>query len=196
MTTRGAGRAKRRTGRGALGVLALLLIASGLLRLGLEAGSAVAQEAEPAPEALAAPEQCETPEDMRGTLKMLRERETRLSQREAQILDRMQALKVADREISNRLADLEAAEEDLRELLTIADEAAEGDLARLTAVYESMKPNDAALLFEEMDPDFAAGFLGRMRPDAAAGIMSGLSPQVAYTISVVLAGRNARAPKE
>jgi flagellar motility protein MotE (MotC chaperone) len=46
-----------------------------------------------------------------------------------------------------------------------------------------------------MDPDFAAGFLGRMRPAAAAGIMAGLSPQKAYTISVLLAGRNAQAPK-
>jgi flagellar motility protein MotE (MotC chaperone) len=35
-----------------------------------------------------------------------------------------------------------------------------------------------------------------MRPDAAAGIMAGLQPQTAYTISVVLAGRNAKVPTE
>ena len=47
-----------------------------------------------------------------------------------------------------------------------------------------------------MTPEFAAGFIGRMRADAAAAIMAGLSPQAAYTISVILAGRNARAPTE
>jgi flagellar motility protein MotE (MotC chaperone) len=46
-----------------------------------------------------------------------------------------------------------------------------------------------------MAPDFAAGFLAQMRPDAAAAVLSGLDPNKAYTISVVLAGRNALAPK-
>ena len=48
---------------------------------------------------------------------------------------------------------------------------------------------------EEMEPSFAAGFLARMRSDVAAGIMAGLKPETAYTISVILAGRNAKAPK-
>jgi flagellar motility protein MotE (MotC chaperone) len=47
-----------------------------------------------------------------------------------------------------------------------------------------------------MDPVFAAGFLGRMRSDAAAAILAGLPPELAYSISVVLAGRNASVPTE
>ncbi|NHX27768.1 hypothetical protein HA397_27890, partial [Escherichia coli] len=86
-----------------------------------------------------------------------------------------------------------AAEDSLRATLTLAETAAESDLARLTAVYENMKPKDAAGLFEQMSPDFAAGFMGMMRPDAAAQIMAALDPATAYSISVVLAGRNARA---
>jgi flagellar motility protein MotE (MotC chaperone) len=84
----------------------------------------------------------------------------------------------------------------LRAVLAIADGAAEGDLARLTAVYESMKPKDAAPLFEKMAPEFAAGFLGRMRPEAAGAILSGLPPDMAYSISAILAGRNATAPTD
>ncbi|MEP4475030.1 MAG: hypothetical protein ABJ024_08265, partial [Lentilitoribacter sp.] len=80
-------------------------------------------------------------------------------------------------------------------LMALANTAAEDDLVRLTAVYENMKPKDASALFEQMEPGFAAGFLGRMRADAAAGILSGLSPQVAYSISVILAGRNADIPE-
>ncbi len=46
-----------------------------------------------------------------------------------------------------------------------------------------------------MAPEFAAGFLGRMRPDAAAAVLAGLKPDKAYSISVMIAGRNATAPK-
>ena len=70
---------------------------------------------------------------------------------------------------------------------------AEDDLVQLTSVYENMKPKEAALLFERMSPDFAAGFLGRMRPEDAAAIMSGLPPELGYSISVLLASRNADA---
>jgi hypothetical protein len=87
------------------------------------------------------------------------------------------------------------AEERLRGLMTLAEDSAEGDLAQLTSVYENMKPKEAALLFERMSPDFAAGFLGRMRPEAAAAIMSGLPPELGYSISVLLAGRNAARPR-
>ena len=83
----------------------------------------------------------------------------------------------------------------MRATLSLADEASEKDILRLTSVYENMKPKDAAILFEQMEPNFAAGFLGRMRPDIAAEILSGLSPEVAYSISVILAGRNANVPK-
>ena len=93
-------------------------------------------------------------------------------------------------------AELKTAEEELRAVLALADGAAEGDLARLTAVYESMKPKDAIPLFEKMAPEFAAGFLGRMRPDAAGAILSGLPPDSAYSISAILAGRNATAPQD
>ena len=88
------------------------------------------------------------------------------------------------------------AEQKLAGTMALAESAAEDDLGKLTAVYESMKPKDAAALFSEMQPEFAAGFLGRMRPDAAAQVMTGLSPDVAYSISVVMAGRNASAPTE
>jgi len=193
------GPGKPRAGLGALGVVALLFIGSAAARLGLEAGQAWANE--PPDDAIetsagAEPDTCTTPEDIGTAIELLREREEQIQADEARIADRAQALAVADREIATRLAELEAAEADLRDLLALAEEAAEGDLSRLTSVYEAMKPKDAAALFEAMEPEFAAGFLGRMRPDAAAGIMTGLSPETAYMISVVLAGRNARAPTE
>ncbi len=133
--------------------------------------------------------------DVSNLIRALKEREALVIQREKQIEMRMRALSVADAEIEKRLQSLTETEQTLRATLSLADEASEKDLLKLTSVYESMKPKDAAILFEEMEPNFAAGFLARMRPDVAAQVMSGLSPQVAYSISVILAGRNATVPK-
>lgn len=186
---------KRKAGRGALLALALLLASSGALRLGSNLGAAMANASDPQPEGTAAaPLNCPLPP--LALSQALLEREERLRAQEAALESRMAALKLADEATAIRLAELKGAEEDLRAVLAIADGAAEGDLARLTAVYESMKPKDAAPLFEKMAPEFAAGFLGRMRPEAAGAILSGLPPDMAYSISAILAGRNATAPTD
>ncbi|MEM6564819.1 MAG: hypothetical protein AAF665_10255 [Pseudomonadota bacterium] len=170
------------------------------IRIGGEAGQALATEnLLPAAVTEEAPRKPQTPAvDSEGVARMLaafQEREARVERLEYEIEMRRKALEVADEEIAKRLNVLRDAEASLSAMLSIADTAAEDDLAALTTVYENMKPKNAAAVFEEMEPDFAAGFLGRMRPDAAAGIMAGLSPEQAYTISVILAGRNANAPK-
>lgn len=189
------GRVHRRA-TGVLAVLIGLLAASGVLRLGDEAGRAYATVVEPAPEAEPPPAACEAPPETAALLEAFRAREERVALRETQMADRMQALQVAEAEIAEKLAALEAAEASLTETLALAETAALGDLDRLTAVYQSMKPAEAAALFEEMPPEFSAGFIARMQPQAAAAVMGGLQAATAYSISVVLAGRNARVPTE
>ncbi|MFD3188805.1 MotE family protein [Sedimentitalea sp. HM32M-2] len=195
-----AGR-KRRVRGSALLVISLLMIGSASLRVGLQAGPAIARDS-PKPDQ---PEESRmetaipgtpAPAELQSMLAAFQKREETLQIRETQIEDRFKALEIAERAINERLAALQAAEQQLTATLAIADVASEEDLTRLTSVYEKMKPKQSAALFEEMDPEFAAGFLARMRPEAAAGIMAGLSPMAAYTISVVLAGRNASVPKE
>ncbi len=198
----------RRKAKGALSAIGALLLASAALRVGVGAGEAFAREGgdDTTPPALS--EVAEThiskpaegveiaDKDVMPLLNALNEREAQVAKREEGVAMRMQALSVAEREIERKLAALEAAEERLRATMSLAQNAAEDDISRLTDVYANMKPKQAAALFEEMDPEFSAGFLARMRPDTAAGIMAGLSPSAAYTISVVLAGRNAQVPKE
>ncbi|KAE9630793.1 MotE family protein [Parasedimentitalea maritima] len=193
----------RRTRVGTLFMLAVLLIGSAALRLGFEAGPAIAREVASLPEAdlpsgdeVVQHESGPSSVEFQHMLAAFQQREEALAAREAEIEDRVKAMELANQAITLKLAALEAAEVKLEETLALADGATENDLFRLTAVYEQMKPKQAAPLFEEMDPGFAAGFLARMKPEAAAGIMAGLSPQVAYTISVVLAGRNGSVPKE
>lgn len=203
---RGTGR-----GRGVLAVIGVLLIGSAVIRLGVGAALALdnlpagdpsgaeedVAEAEAAVEhvAASAPGVCVGEEDLAPALEALRAREAQITQREADLRSRMQALRVAETAIEEKLAAMQETEQRLRATLAMAETAAEEDIAQLTQVYANMKPREAAALFAQMEPDFAAGFLGRMRPDAAAAILSGMDPQAAYTISVMLAGRNANAPK-
>ncbi|MEO0939501.1 MAG: hypothetical protein AAFY38_15210 [Pseudomonadota bacterium] len=192
----------RRQGRGVILMLASLLAASAGVRVASSAGDALPL----LPERLSAPPAAEVAPlprakeagraEMASLLEALRVREAAVEQREADMAVREKSLSVARKEIERRMVALKETEAQLRATLSRADTAAEDDVARLTTVYENMKPKEAAALFEAMEPEFAAGFLGRMRPDAAASIMAGLSPEVAYTISVILAGRNAGAPKD
>ncbi|NOD76269.1 MULTISPECIES: MotE family protein [unclassified Ruegeria] len=190
-------RASRQDGRpraGVLTVIALLMLGSAVIRIGLEAGPALAKptESEFAESKPTAPKA----RDIQALLNELLKREERVKQREDMLREQEKALEIAGQAIETRLVALEEAEQSLRATLAVADNAAEKDLTRLTDVYQTMKPKDAAALFETMEPTFAAGFLSRMPPDSAAGILAGLSPEAAYTISVVMAGRNASAPLE
>ncbi len=183
--------------RGTLIAIAALLLGSVVVRIGSNAGQAFARDNAPETHVAEKPSQeCEAAGDLGGVLEALQEREKRLETRELQIKSRMQALSVADQKIEQKLAALTQAEAQLKQTLAIADTAAEDDLSRLTTVYESMKPKDASALFEQMDPEFSAGFLGRMKPSSAASILAGLTAERAYSISVILAGRNANVPKE
>jgi flagellar motility protein MotE (MotC chaperone) len=183
--------------KGALHVIGTLLILSGLLRAGI-AGQAWAESAVPdAPVAEEAAIDAEgVPSDNPALLAAIQARETRITDRERQIEDRMIALRVAEEEAAERVAALTAAEESLASTIALADVAAETDIQKLVAVYENMKPKEAAALFSQMTPDFAAGFLALMQPPIAAQIMAQVSPETAYSISVVLAGRNADVPTE
>jgi flagellar motility protein MotE (MotC chaperone) len=182
--------------------VALMLAASAALRLGDGVGAAIASgpdhdTGEPeAGAAHGAPAPLDCPAPPLELVKELTLREDRLAVREAAVTEREAALELVDQAVTARLAALEAAEQSLAATIAAADGAAEDDIARLTAVYETMKPKDAAALFGAMAPEFAAGFLGRMRPDAAAAVMAGMDPEAAYAVSLLLAGRNATAPKE
>ena len=183
---------KRR--RGVLSIVGAFLLGSALLRFGIEAGPALADElAGTSEDVMPASMPEASPETL---LAALRDRESRVAARESALRERMAVLREAESEIEEKLAELIAAEARLSATIALAESASEDDLAQLTTFYENMKPREAADLFAEMSPEFAAGFLGLMRADTAAAIMTELEPDVAYAFSVVLAGRNANTPTE
>ncbi len=184
-------------------LLAAVLGLSALARLADGSGMAIAQglgamgRGQPdAVPAIAEPAVCTPAPELADILESLTRREDRVAALEVELADRERTVQVAMAEVQSGLAALEEAERRLARTIATASQAAEADLTKLTSVYENMKPADAAILFGQMEPVFAAGFLGRMRADAAAAILAGLVPEQAYSISVVLAGRNADAPTE
>ncbi|MEL6883424.1 MAG: hypothetical protein AAFP87_02860 [Pseudomonadota bacterium] len=187
--------------RGSVLLIATLLGGSAVIRIATGATAAFAEGEKPEsldlPVAANPAPRPEAPNraEMATLFEALQAREAAVAEREAQLDIRAKSLEMSQTEIERRLEALENTEERLRSTLALAETAAEDDLARLTAVYENMKPKDAAALFSAMEPEFAAGFLARMKPDVAAKVMSGLDPQAAYSISAILAGRNAKVPK-
>ena len=189
----------RRAGRGVLLIVASLLVASAAVRFGAGPGFAIARDLVSDPPEVMAPvtdRDADITPELVALLNDVKEREDRLRMREEEMAARLEVLALVETEVEQDIQRLEQAEAALRATISVANQAAENDIARLTAVYENMKAEQAATLFQKMEPSFAAGFLGRMRPDAAAAILAGLEPDLAYSISVVLAGRNADVPVE
>ncbi|MCK8465406.1 hypothetical protein MUY35_16220 [Aliiroseovarius sp. S1339] len=188
---------RRAVGRRTLLTLALLLGASGLMRLG-GLGIAVADDVTDLLRGTSARHDempaCTTEADIEAVLSALQQRETSLIEKETALEARLETLAEADQNLTEKMQALVVAEDRLASTMALATTAASDDLARLTALYENMKPKQAIPLFETMDPEFAAGFLSRMKPAVAAQIMAGLDPQAAYAISVVFVGRNSEVP--
>lgn len=184
----------RKIAPGSLVILALFFASSGALRVGSELGAALAAISDaPEVDLPESPASCAAPPA--ALAQALKQRNDELAMRETMLNDRAAALDLAAAAIDKKLAELAAAEEELKRTISLADGAAEQDLGTLTSVYEAMKPADAARLFAAMAPEFAAGFLSRMQPASAAAILAGMSPEQAYSISVLIAGRNALAPR-
>lgn len=190
--------ARRRGGNVSL-VIALLFTASVVVRLLGGTAEAIAKEV-----AAIAPATHTDPEALRPSsagqinsiLDTLDQRSRKLDAKREELDLREKDIEILANVVKGQLEELTAAEKSLESLIALAQTAAEGDVANLTAMYENMKPKDAAAVFEEMAPQFAAGFLGRMRPEQAAQIFAGLQPSTAYSISVILAGRNVDVPTE
>ncbi|TQS71567.1 hypothetical protein ERN12_11110 [Rhodobacteraceae bacterium] len=182
--------------RGTLLILAAFLMGSGFIRVGIGAESAMAQSDETAPEtpSNSAPE-CITQAGVLSMLDELNARASKLDEREALLGNRQAAIDMAESQLTKQIEEMQVAEAELARTVEIADRGATDDVARLVTLYENMKPKQAVPLFETMAPEFAAGFLAQMEPASAAAIMAGLTPDTAYTISVMMAGRNAQAQK-
>jgi len=174
-------------------VLMVIFLWSAVCRIGPAANFAQAQSLDSTTSDDSASESTEGVGPFRTTEDFLRD----LQQRERELVKQEHELRRLQKELNRSALDLEEqiielknAEDSLSETMAIADQIFEEDLQNLTRVYENMKPKNAANLFEEMAPEFAAGFLSKLSNEKAADILTFMDPKVAYSISVIIAGRN------
>ncbi|NHK28476.1 hypothetical protein FF098_011215 [Parvularcula flava] len=159
----------------------------------------VARPPESAPESRSLLEEIETPteffnEEVCATGEMLaaiKQRETELLEREDAYAERMKSLEAVETRVEERMAMLDQMNDKLSTAMAAIEAESDQDITHLAAMYENMKPAEASKIFNQMDPSFAAGFLRIMNSTNAGMIMAGMEPEKAYSISVVLANRNA-----
>lgn len=99
----GAARRQRRPRRGALVIIAALLVGSATIRLGIGAGAALARTESGPPPPVGAVQECRSEADMAALLVALQQREEALARRDQQIRLRTQALAAADSELQKKL---------------------------------------------------------------------------------------------
>lgn len=179
-------------------VVAIMLVGSAAIRFSDGIGPVMADATKGAVDSGAAAIRAATEPELDLLQKSLLSREADLVAQAEIVAAREAAAQAAEEEIARRQAELDAAENelahaeaDLERRVRTAKTANETDIAKLVAVYEAMKPQDAAEVFEAMSPEFASGFLSEMSPNTAAMILADLSPEFAYSVSVLMAGRNA-----
>lgn len=124
-------------------------------------------------------------------LEDIRQREASLLEREAEYAERMSTLSAVEQRVEERMAVLDDMNDRLATAMNALEAEADQDITHLASMYENMKPAEASKIFNRMDPTFAAGFLRIMNSTNAGLILAGMEPDKAYSISVVLANRNA-----
>lgn len=184
--------AGRRRALGGVGLIVLCFLGSAAFRL-IQSGAAIAEEVVAA---VSDPETATETAEADGLLSAIRGREEALAAEETRLADRKQTLAVAEAKLAEQLAAFEKAQKQLQDTLALADKAAERDINQMTAVYEAMKPADAARIFSAMDVSFASGLMAGLDPKAAAAILGGMAPEQAYAITLVIASRSSRVPKQ
>ena len=96
--------------------------------------------------------------------------------------------------IGNRVIAVEGIEGTDGMLSRVAALRTEGKLTedgKHGVLVKTMKPKQASIIFNQMDPVFAASFLRLMDSNNAGLIMANMESKKAYTISVIMANRNA-----
>jgi flagellar motility protein MotE (MotC chaperone) len=124
-------------------------------------------------------------------LEVLKDRRAEIDKRELELKERERTLEVVEKRLNERMTALDQTNAQLKTKLEMLQKNADEDLIHLADMYETMKPKQASIIFNQMDPVFAASFLRLMDSNNAGLIMANMESKKAYTISVIMANRNA-----
>lgn len=124
-----------------------------------------------------------------GVLQELSKRRAELDQR-AEDLDRRELLlKAAEQRVDEKIAKLQQIQAQVDASLGKVEQADEDRLKSLVHIYESMKPQEAAVIFSGMDMPQLLQLLTRMKDLKTAPILAAMSPDKARAITMALTQR-------
>ena len=125
--------------------------------------------------------------DSKGTiLERLGERREELDKLEAQLLERENLLKVAEKRVEERIAELAKIEERINATVQARNDEEKARFEGLIKMYATMKPKDAARIFDRLDLQILIEVAARMKPEQMGAIMSQMAPDAAEQLTVAL----------
>lgn len=125
-------------------------------------------------------------------LEVLQADRLKLTEKLAAVKTREQTLATLQTKLNAQMAQIEAANDVLEVRIKQMAVTANEDITHLVKMYQVMKPKQAAEIFDSMDPAFAAGFLRQMNSERAGMIMANMDSRKSYSISVIMAAKNAK----
>ena len=118
--------------------------------------------------------------DSKGTiLERLGERREELDKLEAQLLERENLLKAAEKRVEERIAELAKIEERINATVQARNDEEKARFEGLIKMYATMKPKDAARIFDRLDLQILIEVAARMKPEQMGAIMSQMAPDAA-----------------
>lgn len=120
--------------------------------------------------------------------RVLEEFKRTLDTREASVL-------IAERNVSQKLMELKKLREALDKKLGILDEKEAKKMDNLSKMYQSMKPQEAAVIFNKLDMEILLAVLGKMSPIKSSAILAKMDPDKAREITSAIAEGTISAPK-
>ena len=125
-------------------------------------------------------------------LAVLQTDKANIAERMAAVEVREKALATLEAKLSEQMELIDAANDKMEAQLGEMKSVANEDIIHLVKMYQTMKPKQAAAIFESMDAAFAAGFLREMNGERAGLIMANMDSRKSYSISAIMASKNAR----
>ena len=113
-----------------------------------------------------------------------------LQEERADLQSEWEELRFAERRILLEQSEIEDRKQEVEQLLTrvnakvqVMEEERDRMLAQLARVYETMKPDAAAVILSGIDVDTSTEIIRRMKERSAAQVMASLEPRSAARIS-------------
>ncbi len=122
-------------------------------------------------------------------LEALSKRREAIDARSAQLDDREQLLKAAEKRMEDRIAELKRLEAAISEADKRKADEEGGKLKELVTMYENMKPKEAARIFEKLDAEVLLDVASRMKPRQLSVVLGLMAPDAAQKLTVSLARR-------